>query len=120
MIKQQGTYQPDSNSRWMAGIAMDKVGNIALGYGVTSSTMFPSIAYTGRVPTDPLGTLEAEATVIAGTGSEIGTYRWGDYTSMSVDPVDDCTFWYTNQYLKSSGDFNWSTRIVLFKFPSCQ
>jgi hypothetical protein len=118
-IYQQGTYAPDSNYRWMGSIAMDKVGNIALGYSVSSSTLYPSIRYTGRVPTDPLGSLQGENSIIEGTGSETAPYsRWGDYTSMSIDPVDDCTFWYSNQYLKSSGVY-WSTQIASFKIPSC-
>jgi hypothetical protein len=117
---QQGTYAPDSNYRWMGSIAMDKAGNIALGYSVSSSSMYPAVRYTGRVPADALGTMEAESSIIEGTGSQTRSLsRWGDYSAISVDPVDDCTFWYTNQYLKSSGTFNWSTRIVSFRFPSC-
>jgi len=119
-VFQEGTFSPDSNSRWMGSIAMDKVGDIAVGYSVSSSTLFPSIRYTGRVPTDLLGTLESEKTITAGTGSQNGGLnRWGDYSSMSVDPADDCTFWYTNEYLETTGSFNWSTRIASFKFPGC-
>jgi hypothetical protein len=119
-VFQQGTFAPDSNFRWMGSIAMDKVGDIALGYSVSSSSIFPAIFYTGRVPTDSPGTLEAEVTIISGAGSQNGRLsRWGDYSSMSVDPVDDCTFWYTNEYLKSTGSFNWSTQIASFKFPGC-
>ena len=120
-IYQSGTFAPDSNYRWMGSIAMDKVGDIALGYSVSSSTMNPSIRYTGRVPSDPLGTMEAETTIMTGGGSQTGSNlsRWGDYTAMTVDPVDDCTFWYTNQYLKANGSWNWSTRIASFKFPGC-
>lgn len=119
-VFQQGTYAPDSNSRWMGSIAMDQVGDIAIGYSVSSSSVFPSIRYTGRVPTDALGTLEAENSILAGSGSQTGTlHRWGDYSSISVDPVDDCTFWYTTEYLQASGSFNWSTQIASFKFPGC-
>jgi hypothetical protein len=119
-VFQQGTYSPDSSSRWMGSIAMDMVGDIALGYSVSSSSLFPSIRYTGRVPSDPLGTLEGENTILTGGGSQTGSlHRWGDYSSISVDPVDDCTFWYTTEYLKSSGSFNWSTQIASFKFPGC-
>ncbi len=119
-VFQQGTYSPDLNFRWMGSIAMDKVGDIALGYSVSSSSIHPAIRYTGRVPTDPLGTMEAEKTIINGTGSQLKHLdRWGDYSSMAIDPVDDCTFWYTNEYLKTSGTFNWNTRIASFKFPSC-
>lgn len=120
-IFQQGTFSPDSNSRWMGSIAMDKEGNIAVGYSVSSSSLFPSIRFTGRVPGDPLGTLESENTILTGAGSQKSNLnRWGDYSSISVDPADDCTFWYTNEYLMNSGIFNWSTRIASFKFPTCK
>jgi len=120
-VFQQGTFSPDSTHRWMGSIAMDKVGDIAVGYSASSSSVFPSIRYTGRVPTDPLGTLQTENTIINGNGSQLPTLnRWGDYSAMSVDPVDDCTLWYTTEYLKASGTFNWSTRIASFKFPGCQ
>ena len=105
----------------MGSIAMDKVGDIALGYSASSNSIYPSIRYTGRVPTDPLGTLQAETSILIGGGSQLRNLsRWGDYSAMTVDPVDDCTFWYTNEYLKASGTFNWSTRIASFKFPGCQ
>lgn len=119
-LYQQGTFAPDSTYRWMGSIAMDQAGNMALGYSVSSASINPGIRFTGRVPTDPLGTMEAENTIINGAGSQTQNLnRWGDYSSMSVDPVDDCTFWYTNEYLKSSGTFNWSTWIASFKFPNC-
>ena len=118
---QQGTFAPDSNSRWMGSIAMDKVGNIALGYSISSSNIKPGIRYTGRTPTDPLGTMQVETTILNGTGAQLRSLsRWGDYSAITVDPVDNCTFWYTNEYLKSDGTFNWSTRIASFKFPTCQ
>ena len=120
-VFQQGTYSPDGTSRWMGSIAMDKVGNLAMGYSASSSTVYPSIRYTGRVSTDPLGTMQAENTIWAGLGSQLSNLnRWGDYSAMSVDPVDGCTFWFTTEYLKSSGTFNWSTRIASFKMPICQ
>src|SRR2546425_3734019 len=81
--------------------------------------MNPSIGYTGRSPAAPLGTMRAETIVLLGSGSQTQTPRWGEYTSMSIDPGDDCTFWYTNEYLKNDGTFNWSTRIASFRFPSC-
>jgi hypothetical protein len=119
-VFQQGTYAPDSNFRWMGSIAMDKVGNIALGYSVSSSFTHPAIRYTGRVPSDPLGSMQAENTILNGSGSQTGGLtRWGDYSAMTIDPGDDCTFFYTNEYLKTSGSFNWSTQIASFKFPSC-
>jgi hypothetical protein len=119
-VYQQSTFAPDSTYRWMSSIAMDKQGNIALGYSASSSTLRPSIRYTGRLVTDTLNTMQAENTAKAGVGSQTGGLdRWGDYSAMTVDPVDDCTFWYTNEYLKSSGSFNWSTWISSFKFPGC-
>ena len=105
----------------MGSIAQDKQGNMALGYSVSSSSVFPSIRYTGRLVTDAANTMQAEATMQAGTGSQNGRLeRWGDYSGMSIDPTDDCTFWYTTEYLKATGSFNWSTRVGSFKFPSCQ
>ena len=119
-LYQQGTFSPDSSYRWMGSIAMDGAGNMALGYSVSSSTLHPSIRYTGRAPTDALGTMGAENSIIAGTGSQLPNLsRWGDYSSMSLDPTDDCTFWYTNEYLTANGTFNWRTRIASFKFPNC-
>lgn len=119
-LYQSGSYAPDANTRWMASMAMDKFGNIAMGYSVSSGSVYPSIRYTGRAPGDALGTMQAENTIIAGSGSQIGTlHRWGDYSTMSVDPIDDCTFWYTTEYGTANGKFNWSTRIASFKFPGC-
>jgi len=118
-VFQQGTFAPDSNYRWMGSIAMDQMGDIALGYSVSSSTMYPAIRYTARLQSDPLNNMEAETSIIEGTGSEVGSNRWGDYSAMSVDPVDDCTFWFTSEYFPVSGDYNWNTRIASFSFPSC-
>ena len=119
-VFQQGTYAPDANYRWLGSISMDKAGDMAMGYSVSSAAMHPSIRFTGRVPSDPLGSMETETNIIGGSGSQLSNLnRWGDYSSMSIDPVDDCTFWYTTEYLKSGGTFNWSTRIANFKFPSC-
>ena len=118
-VFQQGTFAPDANFRWMGSVAMDKVGNIAVGYSISSSSMNPSIRFTGRVPTDPLNSLEGEQTIMPGGGSQLKLSNWGDYSSMSIDPTDDCTFWYTTEYLPGPGKYNWSTRIASFKFPSC-
>ena len=119
-IFQQGTFAPDSSFRWMGSIAMDSAGDMALGYSASSSSINPAIRYTGRVPSDPLGSMESEASIIEGTGSQTGGLsRWGDYSSMAIDPSDDCTFWYTTEYLKANGSFNWSTRIGSFKFQAC-
>jgi len=119
-VAQQSTFAPDSNYRWMGSIAMDQSGDMAVGYSVSSSSLNPTVRYTGRVPTDPSGTMEAEVNVVTGTGSQTtGLSRWGDYSAMQVDPVDDCTFWYTQEYIKTNGTFNWNTRIANFKFPTC-
>jgi hypothetical protein len=119
-VAQQSTFAPDSNYRWMGSIAMDKAGDLAVGYSVSGSSLNPTIRYAGRVATDPTSTLEAEVNVVTGTGSQTtGLGRWGDYSAMQVDPVDDCTFWYTQEYIKSNGTFNWNTRIANFKFPNC-
>ncbi|MFY9549541.1 MAG: carboxypeptidase regulatory-like domain-containing protein [Thermoanaerobaculia bacterium] len=120
VIYQQGTFAPDSNHRWMGSIAQDRNGNMALGYSISSSTMFPSIAITGRLAGDPLGQMGGEDVFLAGTGSQVNTVsRWGDYSSMTLDPTDDCTFWYVSEYYQATGSFDWHTRIASFKFPSC-
>jgi hypothetical protein len=119
VLFQQGTYQPDNNYRWMGSIAADQDGNIAVGYSVSSSNMFPAIRYAGRLAGETPGILtQNEASLIEGTGSQTGSNRWGDYSAMTVDPVDDCTFWYTQEYLKVTSG-NWETRIGSFRFPSC-
>jgi hypothetical protein len=120
-IFQQGTYAPDREHRWMGSIAMDGDGNIGLGYSVSSGDVFPSIRRTGRLASDPPGMMtQPEATIINGSGAQThSSNRYGNYSNMSVDPTDDCTFWYTTEYLKASGSFNWSTRIASFKFPGC-
>ena len=119
-VAQQSTFAPDTNFRWMGSIAMDQSGDMALGYSVSSTSVNPSIRFTGRTPSDPVNTMEAETNIVTGTGSQNGTLtRWGDYSAMTVDPVDDCTFWYTQEYMKTTGTFNWNTRIANFKFPNC-
>ncbi len=118
---QSGTFAPDANNRWMASLAQDKMGDIALGYSVASPTMYDSIFATGHVPTDPLGQMEAETPLVVGTGSQSGGQRWGDYSSMSIDGADGCTFWYAQEYyIVPAGGSNWQTRIVQFKFNGCQ
>ncbi len=120
-VFQEGTYQPDTTWRWMGSIAMDQAGNIALGYNASSATINPNIRYTGRLSTDPVNTLpQGEGTIIAGGGSQTDTgNRWGDYSALSIDPVDDCTFWFTTEYYSANGSFNWRTRIANFKFAQC-
>ncbi len=120
-IHQQGTFAPDGDNRWMGSIAMDRRGNMALGYTVASSSVYPSVRYTGRLAGDPLGTMpQEEVSLVAGGGSQTSSYyRWGDYSMMGVDPVDDCTFWYTQEYYATTSNSGWRTRIGSFRFPSC-
>jgi len=125
-MQQDNVFAPDTTSRWMGSIAMDKNGNIGLGYSVSSLSTFPSIRYTGRMATDPLGTMRAEQTAFVGGGSQLNSGnnpsdpggRWGDYSSMNVDPDDDMTFWYTQEYYKTSSPGGWSTGVVSFAFPA--
>ena len=120
-VFQQGTFAPDASYRWMGSVAMDKAGNLGVGYSVSSATLRPSIRFTGRGHGDALGTLGAETNLLTGAGSQTGSlHRWGDYSSLSVDPDDDCTLWFTTEYLKASGTFNWSTQIGSFKVNNCQ
>ncbi len=120
-VAQQGTWAPDSSWRWMGSAAMDKFGNLAIGYSVSSSSINPAIRYAARLSTDTPGTLGNETSIIEGTGSQTTTLnRWGDYSALSVDPQDDCTFWYTNEYLAANGTFNWQTRIGSFRLAQCQ
>jgi hypothetical protein len=136
-VYQQGTYSPDSVNRWMGSAAMDRDGNIAIGYSVVDGvSVYPGIRYTGRLAGDPLGEMTlAEETIINGTGVQTTTNsRWGDYTSLNVDPTDDCTFWYVNEYYQVSGlplplpppplpppgtTAPWQTRIASFRLPGC-
>jgi hypothetical protein len=125
-LYQQGTYAPaDGVHRWMGSIAQDKHGDMALGYSVVNAVdVYPGIRYTGRLAGDPLGQMTlGEGTIINGSGVQTNTNsRWGDYTSMNVDPVDDCTFWYVNEYYQVTEpppDRNWQTRIASFKLPGC-
>lgn len=126
-VQQQifGNLSSDGIHRWMGSLGVDKDGNMAIGYSAANASNNPSIRYDGRLATDPAGTLsQGEATLISGGGSQQGNCgsgvctRWGDYSAMSVDPTDDCTFWYTTEYYASNG-LNWQTRIGSFKFPSC-
>ena len=113
---QESTYQPDTTWRWMGSIAMDAAGNIGLGFNASSSSLHPQIRYTGRLATDPINTMTlGEGTIIAPNGSQTGTSnRWGDYSAMTVDPVDDMTLWFTGEYYTTTSSFNWRTRIASF------
>jgi hypothetical protein len=122
-LVQQSTWAGpagDAANRWMGSIAMDQSGNMLLGYSKSSLTLFPEIDLAGRLATDPPSTLGAEILMKASGGAQTGTgNRWGDYSEMSVDPFDGCTFWFTSEYLPASGEFNWKTRVASFRFPSC-
>jgi hypothetical protein len=122
-VFQQGTYAPDSNFRWMGSIAMDQQGNMGLGFSLSGSSLNPAIHYSGRLVGDAAGQMaEGEGIILDGAGSQTGSFgltRWGDYSAMRIDPSDDCTFWYTTEYIPSDGEFNWATQIASFKFPSC-
>ena len=120
-VFQEGTYQPDTVWRWMGSAAMDTAGNLAVGFSASSAAINPQLRYAGRLATDPPGVLtQGESHLFDGTGSQTGTgSRWGDYSDLTVDPVDDCTFWYTNEYYATTGGFGWKTRIGNFKFPNC-
>lgn len=121
-LYQQSTYNPpDGVWRWMGSIAADRMGNAAIGYSASSSSIYPQIRYLGRLVTDTLNLMpQAEYTMTVGSGAQTHTAaRWGDYSSMNVDPVDDCTFWYTTEYFTATSSANWSTRIGSFKYPSC-
>jgi hypothetical protein len=118
---QQGTYDPDATAhRFMGSIAQDRLGSIALGYSAMSGTVSPAIRFATRRVTDAAGTLGSESTLIAGAGSQTGANRWGDYSALSIDPADDCTFWYTNQYYTASSASNWATRIGTFRVAQCK
>jgi len=126
-VYQQGTYAPDSNYRWMPSLAVNSNGTMAIGYSVSSSSMYPAIRYAGRLASDPLNVLgQTETSFIEGTSAQASYNRWGDYASMSVDP-DGCTFWFTTEYYdaatnaivdKYTGN-HWQTRIGSFQLPDC-
>jgi hypothetical protein len=128
-VFQQGTLSPgDGVHRWMGSIAMDKRGGMGLGYSVVNGTdVYPGARYTGRLAGDPAGQMPlGEQVAVAGSGVQTSTNsRWGDYTSMNVDPVDDSTFWYVNEYYTAAGAASapngngWQTRIANFKLPGC-
>jgi hypothetical protein len=120
---QGATWNPDSSNRFIPSVAVDRAGDMALGYSVSSSTLFPAIRYAGRLSTDPVNVInQTENTFIEGSGSQVGSCggtctRWGDYSAMTLDP-DGCTFWYTSEYYVGSG-LDHHTRIGSFSFPAC-
>ena len=123
VLYQEGTFAPDDGIwRWTGSIAQDSAGDIAVGYSGSSATTFPDIRYAGRLAKDPKGLLaQGESTLYAGNGSQTGSAgRWGDYADITVDPADDCTFWFTTEYMPATSYNSWSTRIGAFKFPGCR
>jgi hypothetical protein len=120
VVRQQGTFSPTSHYRWMGSAAIDKTGGIAVGYNISSSTIKPSIRYAYRGPLDPFGTMGNETEILLGPGVQTPSLaRWGDYSTISVDPVDGCTMVFTSQYQPANGNFNWSTYIYSFKLSTC-
>ena len=119
-VYQESTYQPDTTWRWLGSAAMDGQGNLAIGFSASSSTINPQIRYAARLAGDPLNSLgQGEAHIFDGTGSQTGTgNRWGDYASLTVDPVDDSTFWFTSEYYAATTSYGWRTRIASFKLAS--
>jgi len=121
-VYQQGTFAPsDGVHRWMGSVAMDRNGGIGLGYSVSNGdNVYPGIRYTGRLAGDLPGEMTlGEGVLIDGAGSQKVSARWGDYTDMTVDPNDDCTFWYVNEYYAQSSQRGWQTRIGSFRLPGC-
>ena len=119
-IHDQGTHSPDAIHRWMPSIAADISGNIAMGYSRGDANNYAAIYYVTREANDPPGTLQTEALMQQATGAQTSSSgRWGDYSSMELDPVDGCTFWFTTEYLQSTGGAPWRTRIASFSLPSC-
>jgi hypothetical protein len=121
VLFQQGTFAPSNDFRWMGSAAMDKTGGIAIGYNISNaSTIVPSIRYAYRGPSDPAGTLGNETNALTGSGIQNGNLsRWGDYSTISIDPVDGCTMVFTTQFQPANGSFNWTTHIHSFKLSTC-
>jgi hypothetical protein len=136
-VAQQGTFSPNEDHRWIGSIAMDGSGRIAIAYNAASATTAAGIRVAARLADDPQGLLRAETQLIDGTGvqtcmpkpndcrcldekNQCGKLtRWGDYSSLTIDPVDDCTYWYSGEYLAEDGAYNWRTRIVSFDLGQC-
>lgn len=121
-IYQQSTFAPDSEHRWMGSIAMDRFGNMAMGYNVSSSATYPGIRIAGRLPNDPLNQMTEALILEPGLGSETGTVFFADYSQTTLDPLDDCTFWYAGTYQPVTANnqrFSWATKIGSFRFPTC-
>jgi hypothetical protein len=122
-LHQSGQTPDDGHYRWMGSVAMDKMGDIAIGYSRSSAAPHdhPSIYYAGQTAGDPVGTTETEALIKQGSGSQPDTgNRWGDYSSMALDGNDSCTFWYTTEYYPKTKSFSWATWLASLKFPLCR
>ncbi|MFO0092970.1 MAG: hypothetical protein ACK54K_01565, partial [Gemmatimonadaceae bacterium] len=119
-LAQQGTFAPDSSYRWMPSPAIDRFGNVGIGYSFGSASQFPGQRFAARTPRDPPGTLGLrEVALVNGEAAQTTTLRWQDYTQTAVDPLDDCTIWYVGDYFKA-GDSAYSTRIGAFRLPGCR
>jgi hypothetical protein len=119
-VYQQSTLVDPNVDYWLGSIATDSAGDTALGFSASSHSVFPSVYVGGRSAIDPPGAMFGPLVLVNGSGVQFNSFhRWGDYSSMSIDPVDDCTFWYTQEYYAVTGSFNWSTRIGSFKFDAC-
>jgi hypothetical protein len=117
---QQGTYTPDGFYRWMASPAIDRAGNIGIGYSFGGAPNFPGQRFAGRLAGDPPGQLTLAETVLAeGEASQTNASRWEDYAQTAMDPADDCTIWYVGDYLKKNAT-TYSTRIGAFRMPGCR
>ena len=122
-VYQEGSYSPDTTHRWMSSIAQDKDGNMAVGFNASSSAnnIYPGVRFVARGAGDALGTVGNDTLLKSGTGSQTtGLSRWGDYSHLSVDPTDDCTIWYTTEYMATNGTCNWRTWVGSFKLGTCQ
>ena len=120
-VYQQATITDPSVSYWLGSIGQDRAGNTALGFSVSSINVFPSVYLAGRSAADPSNLMFGPTAIVDGTGSQFNSFhRWGDYSAMTIDPTDDCTFWYTQEYYGSTSSFNWKTRIGSFKFDNCK
>ncbi|MEZ4425550.1 MAG: hypothetical protein R3E98_19300 [Gemmatimonadota bacterium] len=118
-LRQQGTFAPDTSYRWMASPAIDRFGNIGIGYSFGGTPHYPGQRFAGRAVDDPLGELGLPETVLVeGEGSQTNTLRWEDYTQTAVDPLDDCTIWYVGDYYRRDAE-SYSTRIGAFRMPGC-
>jgi hypothetical protein len=118
-LYQQGTYAPDGFYRWMASPAIDRKGNIGIGYSFGGTPNFAGQRFAGRLANDPLGLLTLRETVLVEGESIQNVMRWEDYTQTAVDPSDDCTIWYVGDYMKK-GETNYSSKIGAFRFPGCR